>query len=61
MGFHKDLRLALVTIANADTGAGSLVALSGDTSPLWLWGNHKDAAKPITTYTFLAGGEGTQA
>lgn len=61
MGFHKDLRLALVTIANADTGGGSLVALSGDANPLWLWGNHKDVNKPITTYTFLEGGEGTSA
>lgn len=62
MGFKKDLRLALVAIANADSnGSTGLVDLSGDENPLWLWGNHKDKDLPITTYIFLAGDEGNQA
>ena len=61
MGFFKDLRGAFITIANADTGSGGLVPLSGSTNPLWYWGNHKNEELPVATFVIIAGEEGTSA
>ena len=60
MGFHKDLRVALVSIANGDTVANDgLVALTGSTNPLWYYGNHKDKELPVTTFILLPSEQGT--
>lgn len=60
MGFHKDLRVAMVSIATADTATDvGLVDLTGSTNPLWYYGLHKDKELPITTFILLTSDEGT--
>ncbi len=58
MGYYKDLRLAIITIGNADA---TLTSLTGSTNPTWYYGNHKGKELPIVTYVFLPGKEGTDS
>lgn len=57
----KKLRVALVAIAVADTGAGGLVPLTGSTFPLLYQRALQIEELPIITYFMVAQTEGTSS